>query len=136
MVADTHSSIGQLVIPAWAGALIGALAGAAFTLVAKVPLASAIPGLVACAVLGIFFALCQHRTTLLGYLMVGFFFGFNCWILTKVVMIFNHNLAWPLTPGSTTSLKHCILFGEILAIAALLLGSMQSGVSDATLPKD
>jgi hypothetical protein len=136
VVADTHSSIGQLVIPAWAGALLGGLTGSGLALYTGVPISGAIPGLLACAVLGVFFALCQHRTTVLGYLLVGLFFGINCWILTNILIFFHLDAAWPLGHKGAFNLRSCVLFGEILAVSAILLGSMQSGVSDATLPKD
>ena len=136
MVADTDSSLGQLVVPIWCGALVGAVAGAGLTLAAGIPLGSAIPSLLGCTVLGIFFALCQNRTTLLGYLLVGFFFGINCWILTKLLIALHMDTTWPMAREHVTSFKHCILFGEILGITALLLSSMQSDASEATLPKD
>lgn len=137
MVADTDSNVGDLVVPTWAGVAIGAVAGLALTHLAGIPVAQAPLAIAGFALLGWFYALCQHRTTVLGFLFIGFFMGINCWILTKILIIpFDLDAKWALAREHATSFKHCILFGEILAISALLLSFMQGSKAEATFPKD
>ena len=123
-------------MPAWAGVLVGALSGVAFILTAGTPLLSAIPSILGCGVLGLFFSLCQNKTTLLGYLLVGLFMGINCWIVTKLVLALPGNTAWPLQVKQHSSFLYCVVFGEILAICAILFSSMQGDAGETTLPKD
>jgi len=124
------------VLPAWFGTLVGAVSGAGLCVHAGIAWGSAIPAILGCAILGFLFALCQHRTTLLGYLLIGLFFGVNCWIITKLLVVFQLDAAWPLARDHQTSFKLCFLFGEILALTSLLVSLTQASPSQATLPKD
>lgn len=136
MVADSNSNVGQLVVPWWAGTLVGAGTGAAFIHSAGLPLTSGIPAILGFAILGLFFSLCANRTTLLGYLLVGVFMGINCGILTKLVTVARLDDAWPLAMEHHTSWKHCFGFGEILALTAILFSLIQGAPEQKTAPKD
>ena len=137
VVADNHStSVGQLVVPTWAGTLVGAAAGAYFIHSAGHPLTSGIPAILGFAILGLFFSLCANRTTLLGYLLVGVFMGINCGILTSLVRVCHLDENWPLAVDHHTSWKHCFGFGEILAATAILFSLIQGAPEQKTAPKD
>lgn len=136
VVADTNSSVGQLVVPPWAGTLVGAATGAYFIHSANQSLTSGIPAILGFAILGLFFSLCANRTTLLGYLLVGVFMGINCGILTSLVRLCHLDENWPLAVEHHTSWKHCFGFGEILALTAILFSFIQGSPEQKTLPKD
>ena len=137
VVADTNSSVGQLVVPSWVGTLVGAATGAFYFHSAGHPLdISGIAVILGFAVLGLFFSLCANRTTLLGYLLVGVFMGINCGILTSLVRLCHLDENWPLAVEHHTSWKHCFGFGEILALTAILFSLIQGRPEQKTLPKD
>ncbi len=137
MVADNHSTtVGQLVVPPWAGTLVGAATGAYFIHSAGQPLTSGIPAILGFAILGLFFSLCANRTTILGYLLVGVFMGINCGILTSLVRLCHLDENWPLAVNHHTSWKLCFGFGEILAVTAILFSLIQGRPEQKTVPKD
>lgn len=121
-------------VPAWAGVAIGAVAGSAMTHLSGIPIAQAPLAIAGFAALGWLYSLCQHRTTVLGFLLIGFFMGINCWLLSKIITAFGMSAKWAL--AGEGSFKHCVMFGETLALCALVLSLMQGSKGPANLPKD
>lgn len=131
MVADSPSSLGQFALPSWAGTAIGAALGAALTW-ANGPSAGAI--LIA-AILGLLYSVCQHRTTVLGYLFVGLSYGITLWIVTHILQSLHLVAHWPLAKSGQSNILLCIGFAQALAITALV-ASLFAGNQQQTLPKD
>lgn len=137
VVADTNSSVDQLVVPPWVGTLVGAATGAFYFHSAGHPLDIwGIPAILGFALLGLFFSLCANRTTILGYLLVGLFMGINCGILTLLIRLTHLDANWPLAIDHHTSWRHCFGFGGILAVTAILFSVIQGSPAQQTVPKD
>lgn len=133
MPSDSPHPHGDLILPWWAGSAIGAAAGAGLGAYAQ----HSIPvGLAVGAVFGWLYALCQHRTTPLGYLLVGLSYGITIWIITHFVLkIPQAAEAWPMAVGGKGHLGRCVAFGEALTLAAMLY-DMAFGRAAVNLPKD
>ena len=131
MVADSPSSLGQFALPAWAGAVIGAALAAALTWSNGPSAAPILSG----AILGLLYSVCQHRTTVLGYLFVGLSYGITLWIVTHILQRLHWVAHWPLAKAGQSSILLCIGFAEALAITALV-ASLFAGNQQQTLPKD
>lgn len=87
------------------------------------------------AILGLLYSVCQHRTTVLGYLFVGLSYGITLWIVTHILQRLHLVAYWPLVKSGQSNILLCIGFAEALAIAALV-ASLFVGDQQQTLPKD
>lgn len=87
------------------------------------------------AFLGWLYAVCQYRTTLLGYLLVGLMYGITLWIVTRLMQLAVVPQFWPVASAGKANFLLCLGFAEALAGSALL-ASLLIGTTQQTLPKD
>ena len=131
--SDSPHPHGDLILPWWVGAALGAGAGAGLAAFGQ----TSIPvGIGVGAVFGWLYALCQHRTNPLGFVLVGVSYGITIWIMTHLVLKIPHAAeAWPMAVEGKGNLGRCVAFGEALALAAMLY-DMAFGRTAVNLPKD
>lgn len=120
-------------MPPWAGAVTGL--GAGLVLWAGTAIGSPF-ALAGFAVLGWLYALCQHRTNWLGYLLVGLSYGITVWIVTQLGCKLHAFENWPLVVDNRGSLLRCILFAEMVALGGLITAGLRRPTGPIAVAKD
>jgi hypothetical protein len=132
MVAESPSHLGDLFVPPALGAAVGVATGAVLLHFGGdgSPVA-----LIACAVLGLLYAVCQHRTHTLGFLLVGVFYGVMIWITTKLLAGVTQGVHWPLSVKGVPCFYYCQAFTGALALTGLICNQVFAQKT-TTVPKD
>jgi hypothetical protein len=130
MVSDSDAPAGELVLPPLAGLLLG---GAAAGLLLQMAGSWSPTTFVGGASFGCLYALCQQRTSWLGYALVGLSYACTIWIVTHLLS--------PLAEMASAPTPHvgfgpCLLWTELLALAALLTSWLSPRGQSQVVPKD
>lgn len=132
MVAESPSHVGDLVVPAPLGAVLGLAFGGALCWWTGMMSPWSMVGFV---LLGLLYSLCQHRASWLGYLLVGLSYGILIYLVTHLLCKLQLVTQCPLALEGRGNFRHCLAFSESLALSGLLVSLLQ-GQKNAVLPKD
>ena len=133
MVAESAAELGDLVVPPSLGILLGCAGGAFLWMWTG---NGSWTSMLAFALFGWLYALCQHRTNWLGFLLVGVSYGITLWILTHLTSKLHTPQHWPLFSEGHGHLGRCLLFTELLALGGLLVSQLRTPSKPTVLPKD